>query len=144
MRWKHCVCALDYTMCYSITSECVSILLGHRSTCAPEFLIQLLCVCVCAEVPCFVHHGSIQKCWISALFCPEQGIAVQSCLERIKGPLGYMFYSCMYGLFKNKQLVYIALFLEQSLLPLKPSLSWFIRYTAGWISNSLEFSLYSK
>lgn len=54
-------------MCYSITSECVSILLGHRSTCAPEFLIQLLCVCVCAEVPCFVHHGSIQKCWISAL-----------------------------------------------------------------------------
>jgi len=112
-------------MCCSISSECVSILLRYHFTCTAEFLIQLLCVCVCTEIPCFVHCRSIQKHWISALSSAQDKISVQSRLdrlERIKDPLGYMFCICMYCLLKNKQPVYIALSLEQSPLPLNPSL----------------------
>lgn len=48
-----------------------------------------------------------------------------------------MFYSCLYGLFKNKQLVYIALFLEQSLLPLKPWLIILICQVHCWVDLKL-------
>lgn len=41
MRLKYCESELDYTTCYSISSECVSILLEHHSVCVPEFHIQL-------------------------------------------------------------------------------------------------------
>lgn len=43
-------------------------------------------------------------------------------LKGLKALQGYRFCICMYLLFKNKQLVCIALFVEQSLLPLKPLL----------------------